>query len=81
MHPLRAATPAVSMTWVTNDQFRWLGKVILAFAPLAGLVLVIWGPIRTDTAFAMLWAVVAVVMALCGVLIVYAQRRGPSVHR
>jgi hypothetical protein len=69
------------MTWVTNDQLRWLGKLLLAFAPLAGLVFVIWGPIRTDIAFAMLWAIVALVMALSAVLMVYAQRKGASVHR
>ncbi len=81
MHPLRTAIPLLNMTWVTNEQLRWLGKLLLAFAPLAGLVFVIWGPIRTDIAFAMLWAIVAVVMAVSVVLIVYAQRRGASVHR
>jgi hypothetical protein len=84
--PLRTTVPLLSMTWVTDDPLRWLtlrwlGKLPLAFAPLAGLVFVIWGHISTDIAFAMLWAIVAVVMVLSAVLMVYAQRRGASAHR
>jgi hypothetical protein len=81
VHPLRAAILLLNMTWVTNNQLRWLAKLVLAFAPLAGFVFVIWGPIRTDIAFAMLCATVAVVMALSAVLMVYAQRKGASGHR
>lgn len=81
MHPLRIACPLLSMMWVTNDHLRWLGKFLLAFAPLAGLVFVIWGPIRTDIAFAMLWASVVLGMALSAVRMVYAHRKVASVHR
>jgi FtsH-binding integral membrane protein len=70
---------------VTRDQLRWfglrwLGKLLLAFAPLAGFLFLILGPSRTDTGFAMFLVIVALGMALGAILMVYAQKKGP-VHR